>query len=506
MEKGEFEKKWGDAFEGAEVSPSDSVWTNIELDLERAAGSKMKRRMLFYKLLAAASLVFAMGIGAVYYLQVTPEGNKNSLATQHETQGVEESPEKPVAANTESNPFGDSEISSAAPGLSATIDNFQADNEPLLADANRSDRVRIEHQSSTESQSRTEHKSPGLQAANHQQNKTPGNENDRGNNALAEQNIASTLDDSGVRNDQTIGKANQELVAMDDNKILDNRKLPPLTLLKNPELIIAKKENESTADPGMVLLAKLRDEEMKYEKEEKKKSQREELWTSVAFGAGTFSPNAGSSSMIQASDIHGLSSSHVNSPSSGSSYSFGVQLGGKIANRVVLVGGVSYLTQNASYMSNIASMESMNLKAELNDMAYFSTNNRAVTTSPYNVSSNLQYISVPTQIGYVVVDRKFAIQLNGGVSSDIFILNTLTPDAADVSKSSQGPGNDSPYRPVLFSGLAGTEFSYRFSDKYRVALNPGVRYALNSMYKDGVSTEASPITYDVAIRFRYIFK
>jgi hypothetical protein len=483
MEKGDFERKWSNAFEGAEVSPSDAVWTNVELDLERAAGGKMKKRILFYKMLAAASLVFAMGVAGVYYLQVTPE--VNSMTARQNQEGMESSTR--ADATSEANALTEaSSAPSAIPNTSSKQDTPISNNQSIVE--------KVERSGLTDQSSST---------TSNQQVRLSGN--NRNNQGMTEQKLVATNNNNEQKQDEGILKSDEVVVFQNINNALNNRKLPSLIVVNNPTLVIAKKESESTADPGMVLLAKLKDEEKKYAEEDKKKSKQEELWTSVAFGAGTFNPNSGNGTMIQSNSLGGSSTNINSNPSTGSSFSFGVQVGGKITDRLVLQGGISYLTQNASYMSNIASMESASLKASLNDFAY-SSSNQAITTSPYSVNSNLQYISVPTQLGYVLVDRKFAIQINGGVATDIFIVNTLTPDADNVSKVSQGSGEDSPYRPVLFSGLVGTEFSYRFSDRYRIAVNPGFRYALNSMYKAEVSAEASPITYDVALRFRYIFK
>ena len=67
MEREKFERLWKKAFDEAEVTPSEKVWTNIELDLEKAKGGNLKRRLLFYQMLAAASIVFAMAIAGIGY-------------------------------------------------------------------------------------------------------------------------------------------------------------------------------------------------------------------------------------------------------------------------------------------------------------------------------------------------------------------------------------------------------------------------------------------------------
>ena len=70
MERQKFENAWRDAFTGAEQSPSENVWSAIDSKLTVAEGGTMKRRVVFYQRLAAASILFAVVFGSLtaYYI------------------------------------------------------------------------------------------------------------------------------------------------------------------------------------------------------------------------------------------------------------------------------------------------------------------------------------------------------------------------------------------------------------------------------------------------------
>ena len=146
--------------------------------------------------------------------------------------------------------------------------------------------------------------------------------------------------------------------------------------------------------------------------------------------------------------------------------------------------------------------------ASTNDLLYFDsqeTNAKIVYTAPYNVNNSMRYLSIPMQAGYLIVDKTFGVQLNAGVATDLFLQNTVTAESDQLDKTSQSGGADSPYRSVNLSGLFGTEVSYRFGEHYRVSLNPGIRYPFNTIYKSEFGLQSSPLTFDVGLRFRYIF-
>ena len=439
MESKRFEESFKDAFDGAEIAPSASVWANVELDLEKAAGGKIKRSLIMFQLLAAASAVFALGIGATYYLNTQPV-NSNELTIKTETQQTKEIKS---GNSTDPNP-------NKAPAHNTENSNrvIVSDQSNIKRSVNRTERI---EESSTER--------------------------------------VLLLDRIG----------NEHGTLPLDGKKISKTELASLIETNRPRLVLPKDEEPVAPDPGMLLLAQLKDREKQYQQEDKKKDKStEKIWTSVGFSAGSYKPKASSGVVsLNAGDTR-LQGEEV----SGSSYSASVNVGGKISKRFIVQGGVSYLTQNADFTSTAA----INGGASLNEFVSQDNFKQFQTTTPYTVNSNLQFISIPVQAGYLILDHAFAIQVNGGVATDFFISNTLTPDNKDFEKVTQGAGSDSPYRTVNFSGLLGTELSYRIANRYRISLNPGLRYSINSIYKSEVAAEIAPVTYDVSLRFRYIFK
>ena len=249
----------------------------------------------------------------------------------------------------------------------------------------------------------------------------------------------------------------------------------------------------------------------------KKENAAEKLWTSVGFAAGAFSSVNTSVSPSSANNAIAYTTSTVpdkQAKASGVSYSVGVNVGTRLSKRWTIQGGVNYLTQSSDYTATnvLAEDNFQTLKAEsineldkLPQLADAYASSKLAPTFPYSVNNNVKFFSVPVQAGYLLVNKKFGLQLNAGVSTDLFLENTITPEVESLNVTTQGRGEDSPYRSVNFSGLMGTEFSYRFGTHYRVALNPGLRYPLNSVYKNDVGVQSTPLTFDVGLRFKYIF-
>jgi hypothetical protein len=646
MERQKFENDFKDAFEQAGITPSDNLWTGIELDLEKAESKKMKRTLFMYKLMAAASITFAMFVAGAYYYagftnsnrdlaentignnkntesprtltSVTPtqdskdnntvvstspdktstgsdEANENanniSPAVSNETstytnRKVEKENAKHVtqtlAANNsvKANTSKNKENYSEANGENRKVDNSNEEERIATLTANNSDGVnsgkdkntKANNENSKVEKGNDEHTATSTLAANNSdkdntsRNKenysNPGSENGKvengehvatsalaGNNFDRENSVNNkenysirSSDEKLIKHDETdvaLANANKIRNANDVNSVLNNdkesdlikvslndKKLPPIIQVKKVELDFP---STPKPDPFAVMMAKLelREKELMEEetpKKKKKTTRTEKLWTSVGFAAGSFNGSSHTTSngsavtsakSLMSSGFNSTTSSRIasnESSASGSSYSMGLNLGTKITNRWIMQGGVNYLMQNSSYQTNVvvspsdlSSFRAASI-AEVKTANSGASSDKVVSTAMYNVNNNSQFVSIPVQAGYLAVNRKVGFQINAGVSTDLFLKNIKDPQGVAIETTTQGRGSDSPYRPLNFSGLFGTELSYKLGQHYRLAINPGLRYPFNSIYKSGVGVTSNPLTMDIGMRFRYIFR
>jgi hypothetical protein len=512
MEKENFEDSLKHAFDKAEINPSEMVWTNIELDLEKAEGGKMRRSLLFFKMLTAASVVFALGVGSsVFYLwqqsdqnlisQTNKEVAKNSTDIQpnssignQKTRNTNSTSEAVEATDAH---HSDTEISRVEDSALKNSDDKN------ISNAHQKNRDGFDHRAGdTESLTNEKEKRNAGYVFSNQY-------------SLREE---AKISEPSVVNNSSYTQTNTQFVDEHATLTRTNGALPALVKHQKPGIILPK-QNET--DPVAQMMARLEKEEQQVKeaaakkKKNSKNAKDEKLWTSVGFAAGSFSAVSSGISSQTSNTILARNSQIADNEAdaSGTAYSVGVNMGTRISKRWVLQGGVNYMSQSSDYTAQTAvgsadfqsfrpaSIEEFN---KLNE-AEGANQDKLVATAPYNVNNNVQYLSLPVQAGYMIIDKKFGLQLNAGIATDLFLQNTKSADDQNFDKVTQGRGSDSPYRPLNFAGLAGTELSYKFGSRYRLSLNPGLRYPFRSIYKSEAGVQSTPLIFDVGLRFRYIF-
>jgi hypothetical protein len=180
-----------------------------------------------------------------------------------------------------------------------------------------------------------------------------------------------------------------------------------------------------------------------------------------------------------------------------------VSAGFRIAKRWVVQSGVNYINQKVDYTTSYVGVSAANEAKAMTRDYLAETSYDVMVTNPYEVSSATEILSIPAQIGFLIINRKFGWQLNTGVSTDFLLRNTLTDKSGARGKISEGAGQDSPYRSVNGAALLNTELSYQIGNHYRIALVPGIRYSFKPMLKE--NAEGTPLVLDIGFRFNYLF-
>ncbi len=510
MERQNFEDSWKDAFANAEVTPTENAWRNIELDLERAKGAQLRKSIFYYKMLAAASVILALAVGVGVYVNGDRSlSDADLLAEERTTSTLKEADvakQAQPAGPGKLQGSGNSEANQTSPGSDQLKTDEPSDVTPLTS------------KSSATSQSQVGNKSTAnaLAEGETQNNSASTNTKDR-NTPPKSTHLTVPL----TQNSEPVTASNESsLPSQNETDVLSvySPVLPSIASIAKPGMPGASRQNIQV-DPVVQMMAKLEQMERELSDKEEKKNKddykSEKLWTSVGFAAGAVSAtNAGvtSSSPSTSSLAMNKPQAEKEAKASGLSYSFGLNVGTRVSERWVVQGGVNYLTQTSDYTASTAvgssdfSSFSPQSIIEIDKMKGAADEKRLIATSPYNVNNNIRYLSIPLQAGYLLVNKDFGVQVNAGVSTDLFLQNTITAESESLTETTQRIGDDSPYRSINVSGLVGTEVSYRFGDHYRLALNPGIRYPFSSVYRSGIDVKASPLTLDIGLKFRYIFK
>jgi hypothetical protein len=117
------------------------------------------------------------------------------------------------------------------------------------------------------------------------------------------------------------------------------------------------------------------------------------------------------------------------------------------------------------------------------------------------IRQHLDYLELPFNLRYTVLDRDFKIQLLGGMSTNLLVNNYVSMESGGVSKEI---GYLTNIRNVNYSGNAGLGFVYHFLDQLSLSVEPRFRYYLNSV-NDATLPSTRPYTFGIYTGINYFF-
>ncbi len=481
-----FEEEWRKAFNDASFPPPSDMWERIEQDLER----KKRRPFLFFlrssAMLAgvAATLILALG-GILFFNQ---KDTTTSVANNIQTKVQPNSDTQNQRTQPELDKTDHTSLATKARNDIETINSSKIlGNQLAFAETTTNKRVITSPKSTQNNQL------PTLVAASTNAGDRVVNVPTSSNQTLVGYNLQ-VLDS---------GSNKGVLVTQNDNKIIID-----LALLKYHEyqylgsrytLRRSKLSFESEATEAPVVA-----------------SNDSKFWVGVQSGVSPFDPNmklgginnvamtqadafakssnqtsVGTSSSVSP-QANVMVSQPQNAIKSGIGINTGVAMGYKISKKWNFESGIRYLRGNSTLNSNTYAFQQngyvntffadyLMQNSAKQDMQFANGQVNTIVADASQFSNRYEYLMIPMQVGYEMgLSKKVALNFLAGVSTDIFLQNTIINDNSIVQEKSVINSSSNIYKPLNLSGLGGVRASYVVSKHWQLNLGSSYQHSLFS--------------------------
>lgn len=145
-----------------------------------------------------------------------------------------------------------------------------------------------------------------------------------------------------------------------------------------------------------------------------------------------------------------------------------------------LEGSTNELIDNISYSQtsrNLVLQSKNNVPQETANDALFELSANESPALDGKMVQQLGYIEVPLELNYALIDKKFGVNLIGGVSSLFLVDNSVLLESEGLV-TEVGEANNA--NSVNFSTNVGVGLNYEFSPKVELSLEPVFKYQLNT--------------------------
>ncbi|MEP1032855.1 outer membrane beta-barrel protein [Ekhidna sp.] len=250
------------------------------------------------------------------------------------------------------------------------------------------------------------------------------------------------------------------------------------------------------------------------------------VWAGVEAGAGTFNSSFGKSGAVSNSLNPGalasaLGSGNFVNPTTnitedmdqGIATTIGVDFGVQLGKKWTLESGLAYTNMDNS---GTASINVLDVYTIDNNDFIDSSNGISGEGSPslasreatievrenfdheVELNNNIQIASIPLKAGYFVVNKKFSLRLNAGLSANYLVDGSISDPTKQILNS-----NDlSLYNDWSFDGVGGLELGYSIFNKFNFTIEPNYRHSITPI-SDAIN---SPSRFVLQTGLRYTLK
>ena len=486
MGKKNLEQLFKESFRDFQEVPDESVWNSIEASLDK---KKQKKRALpiwwSFGGVAAALFILMMIINP---FAAEPE---EQIITDRESIDV---PEEPYNSKEEkSEDFTDPSITL---DKEESLVNSSESNEKAVQNNNQKSKNTSENDVISAVAENT--------ASTSQRNGSV--ENRQANN--------SALRDPEMHPSEKVGAEKSSAIAMNDgeNKS-DQKQSVAKKSVENDQIAQNAEEQDGEVEKKSIYDAIIEQDEL----EEAVATSGSEKWSIGPSLAPVYFNAAGDGSPVSSDFASNSKSGTVN-------LSYGLTVAYDVGKKLKIRSGVhrvnyGYNTDNVVFSSVLRAASTDKLanidynsnastivvesKDSPKNTAAFNSKEIALADAPSldgRMVQQLGYIEIPLEVNYAILDKKFGVELIGGVSSLFLVDNAVLLESNELI-TEMGEANN--INPLNFSANLGMGLNYRFSPKIRVNIEPVFKYQLNTF--SNVSGSFQPYSIGVYSGFSFRF-
>jgi hypothetical protein len=488
-----------------DVAPKEEVWESIELSLKE---KKKKRVIPFWWKLSGIAAAFVIGLGIYNF---TFDNNTVSNDVVIDANGKKENtPNATGLQKLENNEVvSDENNETKNNSNSSKINAIEIDADPNTSSknntsvANNSDGTKNE---SKNSDANTSSKSNTAVANNSGGTKNGSKNSDV--NSSSKNNTAVANNSERTKNERT----NSDLINTSISNNLDTKKSEIENLNKNSDTnlpinntqIIAEKTNselkkdeikkiDSTSIASVVPNAM---EELLIEKEKKtSKEPKLNRWQLSSNVAPIYFSSASNGSPLD-SELKNNSKTYKTNFSYGLGVNYAVNKKIKVRSGINAV-SLNYdtndvlISQNANAKSldhvkpnavgAFIQIESKNSVTTTGGTMEIASSGNALKKFNSTVNQQIGYLEIPLELSYKLVDKKFGVDVIGGVSTLLLNQNEVSVISSGVQMNI-GEANN--LNDIHFSTNVGLGFKYGFFKNFEARVEPVFKYQINTFIKD----------------------
>ena len=303
------------------------------------------------------------------------------------------------------------------------------------------------------------------------------------NNSLINKSKLKLLNSNKGINNEMVVSENSSSIEKTDSLLIENENI--IANAVEDSILLASVETEENP------LEKLLKEKLEGEDADEKEKEKRNKWA-VSTNASPVYFNSTSSGSAIDEQFKGNSKSYENS------LSFGLGLEYEMSNKFSLKSGVNtlafnYSTNDVYYTTTLRSVNynvktiERNRNGEniilANKQAMSNSNDveNYVQNNTGSLSQNISYIEIPLELNYKLLDKKFGINLVGGMST-LFLNSNSVSLVSNGTEMEIGKANN--LNNIHFSSNVGLGFKYAFWKSFQANFQPMFKYQINTFSND----------------------